>query len=255
MKQILMSKEEYDQLIQVLKTWEKEKESLEEKNTDKDKEIEKLKEIIEKVKHNHSNYLNQITTKTPVLDVAEFNKKTQEIAQSYFSKTFSDNEKIIYFEKDEYQKIMYFLKSINLSYINEFITYEENVSYEWGLNTELLNGTLLNSKIEESNNLRFKICELEQERDSLLKQIKERDYSFMRKNDELREKNLQILELRQKANKYDGLYQSHSELSKEIEGYTKEMFFLKQKIEQYENERHYCIKLPEWAMRLLRRKQ
>ena len=255
MKQILMSKEEYDQLMQDIENLKREKENLVEKNFDKDKEIENLKMVLEKVKHNHSNYLNQITTKTPVLDVAKFNKKTQEIAQSYFSKTFSDNEKIIYFEKDEYQKIMNFLKSINLSYINEFITYEENVSYKWGLNTELLNGTLLNSKIEESNNLRFKIYELEQERDSLLKQIKERDYSFRRKNDKITELNLQILELGQKANKYDALCKTHNALSDEMESYTKEMMLLKQKIEQYENERHCCIKLPEWAMRLLRRKQ
>ena len=138
---------------------------------------------------------------------------------------------------------------------NDLITYEETVSYDWGLNTELLNGTLLNSKIEEANNLRFKIYELEQERDSLLKQIKEREYSFRRKNDELTEKNLRILELRQKANKYDALCITHNALSDEMESLTKEMMLLKQKIEQYENERHCCIKLPEWAMRLLRRKQ
>lgn len=253
MKQILMSKEEYDQLMQDIENLKREKESLVQKNSDKDKEIEKLKDIIEKVKHSHVNYLNIVTIKNAVLDIRKFGEMLENQASGYFSnlnKSFDQYER-----KYLYDNVLRFLKGLDYNYFNELLTYEQTVSYDWGLNTELLNGTLLDSKIKEANELTAKACKLEQERDSLLKQIKERDYSFMRKNDELREKNLQILELRQKANKYDGLYQSHSELSKEMEGYTKEMFFLKQKIEQYENERHYCIKLPEWAMRLLRRKQ
>lgn len=164
---------------------------------------------------------------------------------------FSDD----YNRKYLYDNVLSFLKGLDYNHFNDLITYEETVSYEWGINTELLNGTLLNSKIEEANNLRFKIYELEQERDSLLKQIKERDYSFRRNNDKITELNLQILELRQKANKYDALCKTHNALSDEMESYTKEMMLLKQKIEQYENERHCCIKLPEWAMRLLKRKQ
>ena len=252
MKQILMSKEEYDQLLQDFENLKKENGSLVENNTDKDKEIEKLKEIIEKVKHNHSNYLNQITTKTPVIDVKKCIEELKEQAYGYYKGIRFNDE---FQRKDEYEQVVCFLNGVDLRFINDSLTYEETVSYDWGLNTELLNGTILDSKIKEANELSDKVYKLEQERDSLLKQIKEREYSLRRKNDELTEKNLQILELRQKANKYDGLYQSHSELSKKMESYTKEMMLLKQKIEQYENERNCCIKLPEWAMRLLRRKQ
>lgn len=252
MKQILMSKEEYDQLIQDFENLKKENGSLVENNTDKDKEIENLKEIIEKVKHNHSNYLNQITTKTPIIDVKKCIEELKEQAYGYYKGIRFNDE---FQRKDEYEQVVCFLNGVDLRFINDSLTYEETVSYEWGFNTELLNGTLLNSKIEEANNLRFKIYELEQERDSLLKQIKERDYSFRRKNDKITELNLQILELGQKANKYDALCKTHNALSDEMESYTKEMMLLKQKIEQYENERHCCFKLPEWAMRLLRRKQ
>lgn len=63
MKQILMSKEEYDQLLQDIENLKREKENLAEKNFDKDKEIENLKIVLEKVKNNHVNYLNIVTIK------------------------------------------------------------------------------------------------------------------------------------------------------------------------------------------------
>ena len=254
MKQILMSKEEYDQLIQDFENLKKENGSLVEKNTDKDKEIEKLKEIIEKVKNDHVNYLNIVTIKNPVLDIGNIGEVLENQAYGYFFNNlsrFSDD----YNRKYLYDNVLSFLKGLDYNHFNDLITYEENVSYEWGINTELLNGTLLDSKIEEANNLRFKIYELERERDELKQQKKEADYSFMRKNDECREKNLQIFELKAKVTKYDDLCKTHNALSDEMESCTKEMMLLKQKIEQYENKRHCSIKLPEWAMRLLRRKQ
>ena len=253
MKQILMNKEEYDQLMQDIENLKREKENLAEKNFDKDKEIENLKMVLEKVKNNHVNYLNIVTIKNAVLDIGNIGEILGNQAYGYF---FSNLNRTLdeYDRKYLYDNVLSFLKGLDYNHFNDLITYEENVSYEWGLNTELLNGTLLDSKIKEANNLRFKIYELEQERDSLLKQIKEREYSFRRKNDELKEKNLQILELRQKANKYDALCKTHNALSDEMESCTKEMMLLKQKIEQYENERHCSIKLPEWVMKLLSRK-
>lgn len=253
MKQILMSKEEYDQLIQAFEDLKKEKESLVEKNDDKDREIDKLKETIELIKNNHVNYLNIVTIKNPVFDFRNIEEMLENQASGYFSNLNGSLDE--YDRKYLYDNVLRFLKGLDYNHFNDLITYEETVSYDWGLNTELLNGTLLDSKIKEANELSAKACKLEQERDSLLKQIKERDYSFRRKNDKITELNLQILELRQKANKYDALCKTHNALSDEMESYTKEMMLLKQKIEQYENERHCCIKLPEWAMRLLRRKQ
>lgn len=248
-----MSKEEYDQLMQDIENLKREKENLAEKNFDKDKEIENLKIVLEKVKNNHVNYLNIVTIKNAVLDIRNFREMLENQASGYFFSNlnrFSDE----YDRKYLYDNVLSFLKGLDYNCFNDLITYEETVSYDWGLNTELLNGTLLDSKIKEVSNLSFKIFELERERDELKKQKEEANYSFMRKNNECKEKNLQILELRQKANKYDALCKTHNALSDEMESCTKEMMLLKQKIEQYENERHCSIKLPEWVMKLLSRK-
>lgn len=253
MKQILMSKEEYDQLMQDIENLKREKENLVEKNFDKDKEIENLKMVLEKVKNNHVNYLNIVTIKNAVLDIRNFGEMLEDQASGYFSNLNRSLDE--YDRRYLYDNVLSFLKGLDYNHFNDLITYEETVSYDWGLNTELLNGTLLDSKIKEASNLRFKIFELERERDELKQQKEEANYSFMRKNDECKKKDLKIFELKAKVSKYDDLCKTHNALSDEMESYTKEMMLLKQKIEQYENEHHCYIKLPEWMMKLLRKKQ
>ena len=153
-----MSKEEYDQLMQDIENLKKEKGNLVQKNSDKNKEIEKLKDIIENVKHSHVNYLNIITIKNAVFDIRNFGEMLENQASGYFSnlnRSFDD-----YDRKYLYDNVISFLKGLDYNHFNDLITYEETTSYEWGLNTELLNGTLLDSKIKEANKLSAKACKL-----------------------------------------------------------------------------------------------
>lgn len=93
MKQILMSKEEYDQLVLDMDNLKKEKEQLNEHNAELNKEIVSLKEKIEEleqyIKSGHASndmYLNQITTRYKSLDIDLVIDKLKREAETYLKK-------------------------------------------------------------------------------------------------------------------------------------------------------------------------
>lgn len=253
MKQILMSKEEYDQLMLDMDNLKKEKEQLNEQNAELNKKVDRLKKMIERGKGNEFMYLNQITTIYSHIDMELFIDKLKYDAKTYFWKYENITDKLVLTEP-----IMQFFDSIEETFFKSCLkTDTEETTYEFCVTEQLLYGTLLQDKLSEVSRLRFKIYELHDSIDKLQTQIVKKDneckYQISRYEGLREEYNLKCtkcIDLQRTIELRDSYAIRLDECIKENRQLNNNLRSLSQKLNYYQN--CLCIKLPKWAMRIMK---
>lgn len=252
MKQILMSKEEYDQLTLDMDNLKKEKEQLSDKLRILTKENSTLKEITENVRY-EGNFLNQITTLT-----ATFNdKKVKDCIQERFDffiehRVCHNFHREIIFLKDN---ISYFIQETDFSCLNKCLDeFKEETEYAFCVSEQLLYGSLLQIKIEEVSKLNSEVVQLKEEIYKLQSEIVKKDneckYQVSRRNDLRKEYNIKCMELRRATELRDSYAVKLDERIKENRQLNNDLLSLSLKLNYYQNS--LCIKLPKWVMRILK---
>lgn len=255
MKQILMSKEEYDQLILDMDNLKKEKEQLSDKLRILTKENSTLKEITENVRY-EGNFLNQITTLT-----ANFNdKKVKDCIQERFDffiehRVCHNFHREIIFLKDN---ISYFIQETDFSCLNKCLDeFKEETEYAFCVSEQLLYGSLLQIKIEEISKLNSEVVQLKEEIYKLQAEIDKKDneckYQVRRYEDLRKEYNLKCTnckDLQRTTELRDSYAIKLDERIKENRQLNNDLRSLSLKLNYYQNS--LCIKLPKWAMRILK---
>lgn len=258
MKQILMSKEEYDQLMLDMDNLKKEKEQLNEHNAELNKEIVSLNEKIEKleqyIKSGHASndmYLNQITTRYKSLDINLFIKELKISADSYFKK----RERTIGGVTDLITSVMMFFDSLKETCIFNYCMKTETEETEYGfcITEQLLYGTLLEAKLSEISKLNWEIY---QQKEKINMISAERD-NARSKHDKLssdyKRKERDMIDLKQEYSKYrsrlaetikenDKLSETNKILSQRVQSLTEEICFCK----------NNYIKPPLWLMAIIK---
>lgn len=250
MKQILMSKEEYDQLMLDMENLKKGKEQLIEENCNLTKEVDRLKKMIEKGKGYEFMYLNQITTRYSYIDMELFIDKLKYDAKTYLWKYEKITDKLTLTEP-----IMQFFDSIEETFFKSCLKTEtEETTYDFCVIEQLLYGTLLQDKLFEVSRLRYKIYELKDSIDKLRAEIVKKDeeykYELSRQNDLRKEYNIKCMELRRTTELCDSYKKSLNEQIEENKELNNDLIRFSLKLNYYQN--CFCIKLPKWAMRILK---
>lgn len=259
MKQILMSKEEYDQLMLDMENLKKEKEQLEEQNAELNKEIVSLKEKIEEleqyIKSGHASndmYLNQITTIYKSLDIDLVIDKLKREAETYLKKA----ENTIGGGVVITTPVMRFFDSLKETCIFDYCMKTETEETEYGfcITEQLLYGTLLEAKLSEVSKLNWEIVQLKEEINKLQAEIVKKDneckYQVSRRNDLRKEYNIKCMELRRATELRDSYAVKLNERIKENRQLNNDLRSLSLKLNYYQNS--LCIKLPKWVMRILK---
>lgn len=259
MKQILMSKEEYDQLMLDMDNLKKEKEQLREENAELNKEIvslnEKIEELEQYIKSGHASndmYLNQITTRYKSLDIDLVIDKLKREAETYLKKA----ENTIGGGVIITTPVMMFFDSLKETCIFDYCMKTETEETEYGfcITEQLLYGTLLEAKLSEVSKLNWEIVQLKEEINKLQAEIVKKDneckYQVSRRNDLRKEYNIKCMELRRATELRDSYAVKLDERIKENRQLNNDLLSLSLKLNYYQNS--LCIKLPKWAMRILK---
>lgn len=236
MKQILMSKEEYDQLLLDMENLKKEKEQLNEHNAELNKEVDRLEKMIEKGKGNEFMYLNQITTRYASFDIKLFvDKLNREVINSFGQYEMKTGRFCIK------SPAIDIIKSIDETFIKGCLKTEtEETEYDFCVTEQLLYGTLLQKKISDVSKLDWEIFQLKQkineisdERDKFKNEFynKEREiiglrYDLTRDRKELKIVNEQCEKYRKEA----------ENLSRQVKSLSDKIYFYKK----------YYIRIPVW---------
>lgn len=242
MKQILMSKEEYDQLILDMENLKKENEQLKEQNAKLNKEKDGFKQAIVKGEAANNMYLNQITTRYASLDIKLFVDKLKREANISFSKFERNTGNFVIMTP-----VMSFFDSIDETFIKGCLKTEaEETEYGFCIAEQLLYGTLLQAKFSEVSKLEWKVFQLKEE---INKISGERDRCISN----LRQKDIYMTDLIQdynncRENLLDAIKQKEK-YQKEIKSLSQQVQSLTKEINNYESN---YIKLPKWAMKIMK---
>lgn len=258
MKQILMSKEEYDQLILDMDNLKKEKKQLNEQNAELNKEIvslnEKIEELEQYIKSGHSSndmYLNQITTRYKSLDIDLVIDKLKREAETYLKKA----ENAIGGGVIITTPVMRFFDSLKETCIFDYCMKTETEETEYGfcITEQLLYGTLLEAKFSEIRKLN---SEIYQQKEKINMLSAERD-NARSKHDKLssdyKRKERDMIDLKQQYSEYrsrlaetikenDKLSETNKILSQRVQSLTEEICFCK----------NNYIKPPLWLMAIIK---
>lgn len=259
MKQILMSKEEYDQLMLDMDNLKKEKEQLNEENAELNKEIvslnEKIEELEQYIKSGHASndmYLNQITTRYKSLDIDLVIDRLKREADTYLKKA----ENTIGGGVVITTPVMRFFDSLKETCIFDYCmkTEAEETEYGFCITEQLLYGTLLEAKLSEISKLNWEIVQLKEEINKLQAEIVKKDneckYQVSRRNDLRKEYNIKCMELTRAVQLRDSYQKSLNEHIEENKKLNNDLLRFSLKLNYYQN--CFCIKLPKWTMRIMK---
>lgn len=252
MKQILMSKEEYDQLMLDMDNLKKEKEQLNEHNAELNKEIvslnEKIEELEQYIKSGHASndmYLNQITTRYKSLDIDLVIDKLKREAETYLKKA----ENTIGGGVIITTPVMRFFDSLKETCIFDYCMKTETEETEYGfcITEQLLYGTLLEARLSEISKLNWEIYQLKEKIDKISAERDNALRKYDKMSSEYRRKESDMIHLRQS---YQTFRQEFAETIKEKEKYFELNKSLSQQVQSLAKdiknyERNY-IKMPKW---------
>lgn len=245
MKQIIMNKDEYDKLIQEVEG----KNELNERIKTLEKENIELKAMVEAEKPLVGNYLNQITTRTYYVDEANYNDtfkkrlKYNLSEESYYSRVLKEVEPFI----------VKCIDKVDMSFAKDcFKEPEEDTSYSYCISGDLLNGTLLESKMREVDELRFQLDDKEKEIRVKKSCIETYKIQNDEKNKEIRELRWQLSEYEETKKSVDVIKSQNDSLLAELKIKREQIDILKKENLQYKS--MITVKAEKWLSRIFKRK-
>ena len=245
MKQIIMNKDEYDKLILEVEG----KNELNERIKTLEKENIELKAMVEAEKPLVGNYLNQITTRTYYVDEANYNNTFKKRLKynlsegSYYSRVLKEVEPFI----------VKCIDKVDMSFAKDcFKEPEEDTSYSYCISGDLLNGTLLESKMREVDELRFQLDDKEKEisaRNSCIDTYKK---MYDDKNEKIRELHRLLSEYEETKRSVDVIKSQKDSLRAAIKIKEEQIDKLTKENLRYEG--MVMVKMEKWLSRIFKRK-